>query len=108
MWLGTLSTNPHPVIHMRIARQPAPRWRRVQEGLSSTTFYRIKTMSGWSYRVVRREGVLAIHEVFEVDGEVIPTMEPVPVKCDDNQNLQIIYTMMGAALDKPVLDWDTL
>jgi len=63
-------------------------------------------VASWNYRVVLREGTLAIYEVYYFDGKPCATEEPVPVLCNDDEDLRDTFAMMAAALDKPILKWE--
>ncbi len=56
----------------------------------------------WNYRVVKVDGVLAIHEVYDLGGQLFYT-DAVPVMCNDNEDLNETYRMMGEALKLPIM-----
>lgn len=71
-------------------------------------------MTAWNYRMVRRDDVLTIHEVYYGDNDSVLgwiEREANPVGFDAEE-LAGDLRMMGLALDKPVLvlsaDGDTL
>lgn len=67
-------------------------------------------MKTWNYRVLRREGNFAIHEVFYEDGKPTScTEDPVaPFGEDTLEELRHDMEMMMRALSKPVLDYENL
>jgi hypothetical protein len=65
-------------------------------------------MSHWNYRVMRKDGQYAVHEVFyEDDGRVSGyTTDPVFPRADSLEELADEFQRYRRALDETVLDYE--
>ena len=67
-------------------------------------------MSHWNYRVIRKDGRLAVHEVFYADDGRVSgyTAEPAYPRADDPDGLAEEFDRYRRALAEPVLDYAAL
>lgn len=70
---------------------------------------------GWNYRVVRKNGELGIHEAYyDENGRIWAITEravsPFVYEgaCETVENLRTVLRRMVGAIDKPVLDYDSI
>ena len=62
-------------------------------------------ITGWRYRIVKKEGKYGFHPVFIDENGDIVNINDMPEVCEDS--LEKLASMIGEAWDYPVLDYET-
>ena len=67
-------------------------------------------MSGWNYRVIRKDDGISLHEAYyNNEGRIISlSIEPISPVCEGLDELRTTLQLMLAALDEPVVNFHDL